>query len=412
MRAKRLGISFDKPEPKQQHMVGDEGVAVKNEPKPSRPELVGFPNDKYSDEKKIEKQHLNQTRRTPEKRKALLNPKVRLFIGVASVLLLVPLCIMGGANYISNNLLEFITVTPTNQLSTRLVSDMPETAAVFDTETAIAVSTEVISPTPTLDSGSNMISDKDGMTLLYVPAGEFTMGSDDSGFDNEKPAHTVYLDAFWIDQTEVTNKQYAMCVSVSECSLPSSLKSPRRSSGYYSDPRFEDYPVIYIDWFMAKTYCEWTGWRLPTEAEWEKAARGTDGRVYPWGNDVPNGNLLNYNSYWTDTSVVRQYPAGKSFYGAYDMAGNVWEWTSSLYMPYPYDATDGRENQSAKRERVLRGGSWYYVENSSISISRYGIIPVDFLVRSDVRSWTSKDGPAAPYGYGTIGFRCAMNVAL
>jgi serine/threonine-protein kinase len=263
-----------------------------------------------------------------------------------------------------------------------------------------------------------LVSNKDGATLVYVPEGIFLMGSNyepppESAptYYDFRPQRPVTLNAFWIDQTEVTNKQYAMCVSAGDCVLLLLLRSPLRSS-YYGDPQYDDHPVIYVDWFMAKAYCEWAGRRLPTEAEWEKAARGTDGRIYPWGNDAPNDTLLNFNNYWTDTTVIRQYPAGKSPYGAYDMAGNVWEWTSSLYMPYPYDATDGREGLSATRERVLRGGSWYFEEGNSISIFRAGVAPALFLVRSDTRGWLIPSFSSAsnlPYGVGTLGFRCAMS---
>ena len=151
---------------------------------------------------------------------------------------------------------------------------------------------------------------------------------------NEQPVHKVVLDAFWIDQTEVTNKMYALCVQTSVCTPPSSTNSSTRPS-YYENPEFEDYPVIYVDWYKAKTYCEWAGRRLPTEAEWEKAARGTDGRNYPWGKDAPNKMLLNYNGNVGDTTEIGKYPAGASIYGALDMAGNAWEWVSSLYKPYP-----------------------------------------------------------------------------
>jgi len=126
-----------------------------------------------------------------------------------------------------------------------------------------------------------MISDKDGMVMLYVSAGPFTMGSDNGGA-NEKPAHTVYLDAYWIDQTDVTNAMYAKCVSAGACSQPASLRSSTRLS-YYGNSQFDNYPVIYVNWNMADTYCKWAGRQLPTEAQWEKAARGTDGRIYPWG---------------------------------------------------------------------------------------------------------------------------------
>jgi serine/threonine-protein kinase len=303
------------------------------------------------------------------------------------------------------------------------------------TSTSLPTITNTLSPTqtsisgtPTLGIGSTMIG-KDNMVLLYVPAGEFLMGSNDKPLANDQspsyydnyPQHSVTLDAFWIDQTEVTNKQYVQCVAEKACILPLDLKSPMRSS-YYGDPQFENYPVIYVEWGMAKTYCEWAGRRLPTEAEWEKAARGMDGRIYPWGNDSPNDNLLNYNSAERDTTEVGTYPNGKSPYGALDMAGNVWEWVNDWYDGAYYQNSPSSNPlgpEVAESEtgyaRVLRGGSWYFEEGSFRSIFRAGVIPVDDLVRSDMRSGlvpvyadTSIYGKP-PLGLGTVGIRCAMS---
>ena len=216
----------------------------------------------------------------------------------------------------------------------------------------------------------------DGM--VEVPAGEFEMGSVDDGIGD---VHTVYLDAFWIDQTEVTNAMYVECVSAGACEEPYSSESYTRNS-YYGNSEYDDYPVIYIDWFSAEAYCEWAGQRLPTEAEWEKAARGTDGRSYPWGEGV-DCNLANYKECIGDTSPVGSYPDGASPYGALDMAGNVWEWTSTIYEPSSHDANDGREY------RVLRGGAWAYD---------------DFPVRSASRYWANPNG-----AYEVHGFRCATS---
>jgi hypothetical protein len=126
----------------------------------------------------------------------------------------------------------------------------------------------------------------------------------------------------------------------------------------YDDPTRVNHPVTVISWKQAVAYCRWAGKRLPTEAEWEKAARGTDGRQYPWGNRYEADRV---NAGYTDgTTAVGSYPLGGSPYGVMDMAGNVWEWTSSLYKPYPYDPNDGREDQDARGARVNRGGTWYY----------------------------------------------------
>ena len=193
-----------------------------------------------------------------------------------------------------------------------------------------------------LDIGSTMVGE-DGAKLVYIPEGEFTMGraADDalaecqksrsdcqrSWFISQDPPHTVYLDAFWIDQTEVTNKQYIACVIAGKCNAPYESDA-HTGANYFAPLEFDYYPVLNVDWEAAKAYCEWAGRRLPTEAEWEKAARGTDGRIYPWGNDAPNKDLVNVNY---DLTEVGKYQKGKSFYGVYDMAGNVWEWVNDWY---------------------------------------------------------------------------------
>jgi formylglycine-generating enzyme required for sulfatase activity len=200
------------------------------------------------------------------------------------------------------------------------------------------------------------------MVLVYVPAGEFTMGSKDGGSDAQ-PVHTVYLDAYWIDQTEVTNAMYAKCVAAGKCQPLSSNASHTRSS-YYNNTQYANYPVVYVDWNDAQTYCAWAGRRLPTEAEWEKAARGTDGRIYPWSGYSPTCSLANY---WTmdgscigDTIKVGSYLAGASPYGALDMAGNVWEWAADWYAENYYASSplSNPTGPASGQVRVLRGGSW------------------------------------------------------
>ncbi|MBK8618198.1 MAG: formylglycine-generating enzyme family protein, partial [Anaerolineales bacterium] len=251
--------------------------------------------------------------------------------------------------------------------------------------------TETPIPTPILDIGSTEISSMDGMTLLYVPKSEFLMGStnaDALASSDEKPQHSVMVDAFWIDQTEVTNAMYAKCVAANQCDPPNETKSYTRPS-YYGNSEFDNYPVIYVSWNDALAYCSWAGRELPTEAQWEKAARGTDGRIYPWGEDISCDKANYQRNCDGDTSPVKNYPNGVSPYGAYDMAGNVWEWVSSLYQPYPYDANDGREDLSSSSSRVLRGGSWSYG---------------NYLVRSALRY---RVDPAVTYGI--VGFRCSRS---
>ncbi|MEK6752855.1 MAG: SUMF1/EgtB/PvdO family nonheme iron enzyme [Chloroflexota bacterium] len=258
-----------------------------------------------------------------------------------------------------------------------------------------ATSTATIIPTPTLGIGSIMNSEKDGATLVYVPEGEFLMGSKDTdspSYDDEKPQHSVTLDAFWIDQTEVTNAMYAICVLDDECDQPSSISSSTRNS-YFGNSEFDGYPVINVSWEDAKTYCLWADRRLPTEAEWEKAARGTDARIYPWGNDTPNSTLLlNYNQNVGDTTAVGNYQSGASLYGAYDMAGNVWEWVNDWYNETYYQDTISSNplGPDSGQYRVLRGGSWSNNNDDVRSANRY---------------WSD---PAYTDDY-VIGFRCSRS---
>jgi len=216
---------------------------------------------------------------------------------------------------------------------------------------------------------------QDNAPMMFVPAGEFLMGSADNDIktsNNETPQHTVTLDAFWIDQHEVTNGQYKMCVDAGVCSAPRSMRSYSRSS-YYGAPEFNDYPVIYVSWDNAAQYCGWVGKALPTEAQWEKAARGAAGRIYPWGNrrDASRVNFCDVscpfgykdasaNDGWADTAPVGSYSNGPSPYGVYDMAGNVWEWVADWYDRdyYKHSPRENPKGPSLGVDRVLRGGAW------------------------------------------------------
>jgi formylglycine-generating enzyme required for sulfatase activity len=212
-----------------------------------------------------------------------------------------------------------------------------------------------VSETPSQTALSNEITDAYGVEMLLVPSGEFVMGNK-NGEDDEKPVHDFVLPDFYIDKYEVTNRLYKKCVDAKICAVPKYSGSESHST-YFDNPQFDNYPVIYVDWYMARTYCEWREARLPTEAEWEKAARGTDERSYPWGEGIDLSHV-NYLGLRGDTTSVGEYSAGKSLYGTYDMAGNVWEWVSSRYMPYPYRLSDDREIADFPDYRVKRGGSW------------------------------------------------------
>ena len=199
--------------------------------------------------------------------------------------------------------------------------------------------------------------------MVCVPKGEFLMGSSDEdriAYDREKPQHTVYLDAYWIDQTEVTNAQYAQCVESGACSL-SGRSASQSFPDYYGNSQFDNFPVIFVSFQDAVDYCTWAERTLPTEAQWEKAARGTDGRIYPWGNNQPDNTLLNYNGYLGDVTAVGSYPSGISPYGALDMAGNALEWTADYYHDFYYTFYTSWPNPTGPKSgynRVQRGGYW------------------------------------------------------
>ena len=200
------------------------------------------------------------------------------------------------------------------------------------------------------------------LEYVRVPAGEFLMGStlavDREAAKGELPQHRVYLDEFCIGRYPVTNAQYAAFVRSAKHEAPSYWDQEGLPAGR------SDHPVVQVSWRDARAFCAWlsqaTGrsFRLPTEAEWEKAARGTNGRTYPWGDRWPEAELCNYEMLVGHTTPVGAYPGNVSPYGALDMAGNVGEWTSSLYRPYPYRADDGREDLTAEGVRVVRGGAY------------------------------------------------------
>lgn len=255
---------------------------------------------------------------------------------------------------------------------------------------------------------TSRIRQNDGGEMVFVPAGEFLMGSEenDEAFFDEKPAHTVYLDAFWIDRTEVTNArfveflktqgEYSKACGGYEC-LETKREDPDshifyQDSQYVVDEGYEDHPVIEVTWYGALAYCNWVGARLPTEAEWEKGARGVDGRLYPWGNSSPSCKKAQYSECSGMTAPVGSKPAGASPCGALDMAGNVWEWTADWYDEAYYGKSPAR-NPSGPVEgirKTFRGGSWGYLP---------------YYIRTTDRA---RNRPA--YAGFNVGFRCASSV--
>ncbi|WP_367109515.1 formylglycine-generating enzyme family protein [uncultured Psychrobacter sp.] len=266
--------------------------------------------------------------------------------------------------------------------------------------------------------------------MIAIPADTYTLGRDDGPRD-EQPEHTVQLPAFKIDRTEVTNAAFseylnALDIDVSKpfaagratrADLPTDsvilLMEEDRSSGLYpiialDDPQarigyrdgaftvsqgYEDHPVTESTWAGAQAYCRWRGARLPTEAEWEAAARGRDARLYPWGNTAPDASRAFTSGRTGVTSAVGNRSDGASPYGVLDMSGSLAEWTSSLKRPYPYDADDGREVFEHTGERVTRGGDYIYDADA------------DTLTATHRNGFSNASGR----GHRHISFRCATD---
>jgi len=288
-----------------------------------------------------------------------------------------------------------VTVTMISIASFSTFTPAPATEASIPSPMVTAGPATEVVVTPTLASA---ITDSKGTEMLLIPAGSFYMGSE-QGAPSEEPIHVVGLEAFYIDTYEVTNAQYKGCVDDLVCDLPTNRRA-------YLNTSFRDHPVVYVNWDMANAYCEWRGARLPTEAEWEKTARGDALLEYPWGNQF-DGTSVNfcdfncpldsaekrYDDGYGNTAPVGSYEEGKSPYGVYDMAGNVQEWVAdwfheSYYTDSPKRTPPGPDTGTF---RVLRGGSWVNNLNSVRTFTR------DFLKPDEV--------------YSYVGFRCVVDAA-
>lgn len=242
---------------------------------------------------------------------------------------------------------------------------------------------------------STIVWPNDGKDMVFIPGGAFVMGSDE-GSPNHQPQHQLVVADFYVDRWPVTNAEYKKFADATGHPVPNYEVSWCDTQGYNWDPQTRlypegkaDHPVVLVTWEDAMAYAAWAGKRLPTEAEWERAARGTEGRRYPWGNDLGSGRCNCKEAGLHHTSPIGAFsPQGDTPEGLVDMVGNVWEWTNSLFAPFPYDPNDGRESRQALGFRVLRGASWVNDAQVANCLSR---LDGDFQF------------------YNNVGFRCAVS---
>ena len=245
------------------------------------------------------------------------------------------------------------------------------------------------------ESPEQIIWPKDGKEMVYISGGVIIMNSD-SDHPTCQPQHQVTVAEFYLDRWPVTNAEYKRFLDATDHPAPNYEVSWCNTEAYnwhkatkMYPPGKEDHPVVLVTWEDAMAYAAWAGKRLPTEAEWERAARGFTGRRYPWGNDFITGYCNCKESGLATTCPVGYYsPNGDSPEGVIDLVGNVWEWTNSLFRPFPYDPNDGRESRQAAGFRVLRGASWLNDANVAHNLSR---LDGDFKF------------------YNNVGFRCAVS---
>jgi serine/threonine-protein kinase len=314
-----------------------------------------------------------------------------LFVGGAGFLVLL---FIGFWILINNT----STPTPTTQVPIVIVpSTSPTPVQITSTPGRTPTPVPQSSPAATIAPSPStplplQVNPVDGAEFVYVPEGVFLMGSnpeDDPYFYGaEAPAHDVYLDEYWIYRLEVTNAMYQACVEQQACPRPAHFGSNTRQK-YFGNPSYDDYPVVYVSWKNADAYCKWAGGRLPSEAEWEKAARGTDGRLFPWGDSPPTSGQANFGS--NDTEPVGSHPEGASPYGALDMSGNVIEWVFDYFQVTYYQVSPEQNpmGPASGDARAYRGGAYHNEAEAVRTVNRGN--------RDD--SYTNVD----------IGFRCAMD---
>ena len=276
------------------------------------------------------------------------------------------------------------------ELTPMLVQSSPISTATMTSAPAL--------PTDTIQPTEEMFQPE----MIFIPSGEFEMGAKPEigfqicletregcaleDFEDESPVHSVFLEDYWIFKYEVTNAFYRICVEAGGCAPPA-------VSEFYNNPYYAEHPAVHVDWFAAAQFCKWAGGRLPTEAEWEKAALGETGWVYPWG-DVADCDKANYSgcNFGEVTLPIGSYPAGASVYGVMDMAGNAAEWTADWYDPefYVLSPEENPLGPDSGELKTARGGSWKNLAVGIRSTNRGGNFPEVFS--------------------SGVGFRCVVSV--
>ena len=333
-------------------------------------------------------------------------------LAAAAVGALVLLSVLGGGGFLAYRLL--ISPEPTRAAANITPGATPTAASATPAPTLPAVAggtatQQAATAEPaklTLQPGVTAVAKMDGMAQVFIPKGAFRMGSTAAEIDavldgcpicerewlgDETPEHIVYLDGYWMDLTEVTVGMYAACVKARVCTALGPTQSDKYQD-YFTNPRFAQYPVVDVSWDQAGTYCKWAGRRLPTEAEWEMAARGAHGLIYPWGAQAPEASRAHFNA--DAPAAVGQLPSGASPYGLLDMAGNVWEWVQDRYQADYYTMSPGHDpgGPAEGEMRVLRGGSWAETPERV------------FLLRTAARSKAQPTTVSSMFG-----FRCAQS---